>query len=318
MGASFSKLHRADLPENGGAMADDLYTIEECETAFALENAVQTGDIEAVRALLRDGADPDVDICNVVIAEAVRHEIPLSETTAYEETTILIKAIELDHTEIALLLLEHSKDVDREDDRHKTALKAAVRADNKVLVDALLAKGAGINGIYKNSVDSPLLDAIEAECCYSEMAHYLISRGADVNAVNSRTGFNALSLLLADADAVSLDSIEKLIDAGIDINRQDHMGYTPLIHAYTRGSSEIVKLLIRKGAEIPSNFSKDVHLSALYTMNKIFQELRSPNYWKFWYNRTLRQLVLHPRFVRHLCEQWFAEELQVVKRTRIS
>lgn len=52
--------------------------------------------------------------------------------------------------------------------------------------------------------------------------------------------------------------VKMLLDAGLDVNEQGDMGYTPLHNAKRKGFAEIVDLLIEKGAdtEIVNEFGK--------------------------------------------------------------
>ncbi len=56
-------------------------------------------------------------------------------------------------------------------------------------------------------------------------------------------------LVKASRDGDSL-AIQRLIDAGANINEPDEKGYTPLMHAVWSGNIEAVKMLIDKGSDI--------------------------------------------------------------------
>jgi len=55
-----------------------------------------------------------------------------------------------------------------------------------------------------------------------------------------------------------LHLVKMLLDAGLDVNEQGDMGYTPLHHAKRKGFTEIVDLFIERGAntEITNEFGK--------------------------------------------------------------
>jgi len=67
-----------------------------------------------------------------------------------------------------------------------------------------------------------------------------------VNAT-STDGDNALHWIVRQGD---LNATAALIDAGIDINKAGDLGYTPLHIACMNGHTEIVRLLIARGADL--------------------------------------------------------------------
>jgi len=64
------------------------------------------------------------------------------------------------------------------------------------------------------------------------------------------SGCASTTPLIKATKAGDSSAVQKLIDAGANINEQDNKGYTALFHAIEYGRSEIVKSLISKGANI--------------------------------------------------------------------
>eukprot|EP01035_Chromulina_nebulosa_P024875 gene24875-32405_t len=65
-------------------------------------------------------------------------------------------------------------------------------------------------------------------------------------------GDNNKKLLKAVQDA-DMDKVKKNLDKGADIEFRDHVRYTPLILAASRGNAELVELLLSKGADIEAS-----------------------------------------------------------------
>ncbi len=64
------------------------------------------------------------------------------------------------------------------------------------------------------------------------------------------SGCASTTPLIKATKAGDSSAVQKIIDAGANINAQDNKGYTALFHAIEYGRSEIVKSLISKGANI--------------------------------------------------------------------
>jgi ankyrin repeat protein len=68
---------------------------------------------------------------------------------------------------------------------------------------------------------------------------------SDINACAS-DGDNGLHCVVRWGDLAAANA---LIDAGIDVNRSGDLGYTPLHVASMKGNTEMVKLLLERGAD---------------------------------------------------------------------
>jgi len=74
-----------------------------------------------------------------------------------------------------------------------------------------------------------------------------ISAGADVNSKDARTGWTLLHIAIRKQRT---EIAQFLIDKGADVNARDNRGRMPLHFAAEVGQKEIVEKLIAKGAEI--------------------------------------------------------------------
>jgi len=93
----------------------------------------------------------------------------------------------------------------------------------------------------------PIL-ALAAVFGHEEVARYLLSQGADVNAVaKNGSGYTALTGAVASGH----EAIAKwLAESGADVNYRYAKGYSPLLTAAANGRLEIVKMLLARGADL--------------------------------------------------------------------
>jgi ankyrin repeat protein len=156
--------------------------------------------IEIVRALLEKGADVNV--------------------RDRDGTTALMKAIQKEGPQLALLLLEHNADATAQTKRHVTALMNAAANNQASLIEPLVA------------------------------------RGADVNARDDQ-GETALMWATGAVDNVSKPEVVRaLLTSGANINAADGDGWTALMFAASRGQPDIVRILMSHGAD-PNIKSKE-------------------------------------------------------------
>jgi len=101
--------------------------------------------------------------------------------------------------------------------------------------------------------------ALAAVFGHEEVARYLCSRGADVNAISRNgTGYTALTGAIASNHA----AITKwLVENGADVNYRYAKGHSPLLEAAANGNLEITKILLAHGAD--PNARTDDNKSAL-------------------------------------------------------
>jgi ankyrin repeat protein len=86
--------------------------------------------------------------------------------------------------------------------------------------------------------------------CYfgqSEVARYLVLKGADVN-LPSNNGFHVYPIHSATAGSYN-DIVRMLIENGAQVNVKQQAGATPLHSAAQNGNLELLILLLEKGAE---------------------------------------------------------------------
>jgi len=130
-----------------------------------LINAVKSGDIEAAKMLLNNGADPNI-----------------RENDKYGWTALLY-AQENHYLDIVKALIAKGADANMGDNNRRTPLICASRLGNTGIVKALLAAGADVNAkdnvgwTALNQAHQQFHESSGAEC-YTEIIHLLKQKGA--------------------------------------------------------------------------------------------------------------------------------------------
>ncbi len=139
-----------------------------------------------------------------------------------------------------------------------------VKANDLAKVKAMVEKDASLVHL-KDAAGNTLLH-IAAMNGSVPFAEYLLSKEANINAVNTQLNTPLHESILNKKDDISRVLIEK----GCGLNIRDNLGRTPLHLAAQRNSKSIVELLIAKGADIESETDSKLtplHYAVLMTDN---------------------------------------------------
>jgi len=221
------------------------------------------GDTESARTLLNAGADPNL-------------QIPDWGGTA------LIIASTMGQADIVEALLDKGADPNYRDKNSFTALHAAVRDSDYgedpaqrgravATLKALLAHGADANArLHQEKPTVRALNelqfegatplALAAEVNDLDAIKVLVAAGADPN-IPTTMGSTPLMLAAGAAtDVQRARSIEErglavetaryLLEHGADVNAVGEFGWTPLHAASYQGLTEVIELLVSKGAKL--------------------------------------------------------------------
>ncbi|KAK6522464.1 hypothetical protein TWF281_003025 [Arthrobotrys megalospora] len=204
------------------------------EYGNALTAAAFDGTLEIVRMLLDHGAD-------------------VNSPNGWALQT----AAEQGHLEVVTLLVERGANVSACLDEAKfylgTALQAACQAGQVEIVAFLLKNGADPN-LGGGAETCPLISACRRG--EAEILEHLINAGATIDRFG---GPDMSSPLINAAGTLFKDSVEKLLNAGADINLEDNDGDTALIVAANVGDAELVAFLLEKGADITHVSKRNVN-----------------------------------------------------------
>jgi len=197
-------------------------------SANPLTDAIGRNDIDAVRSALKKGANVN---------------------SRQGEAPALIMALQLDHPDIARLLIEKGAKLEaKETYMGSTALHEAAYRQYLDIVRLLVEKGAKVNA--KNSIGyTPFryaaMDYFSKEDA-GDIILYLISKGANVNEKDKK-GETALHGLALNGKT---NLLRILLDKGAQVNAATNEGITPLHLAAGNGNAECVQLLIERGADV--------------------------------------------------------------------
>ena len=221
-----------------------------------MESAVQSGDLQRVEELIRNGVD-------------VNHRLSVCSDS------LLMTAIKYLSEDIALALLAAGADVHAKDADGRTALHWACWGKLEEVVQALIDRGSRVSEPDTNGV-TPVM------CAYrSDMVMCLLRAGASCTGLSKKRINDLFCYACSVGDMLALQSlleegcnvstlpihvqdqlfqracivgnvfvVEALIAAGYSVNCVDSTGDTPLMKAAREGNEEVVRKLILAGADL--------------------------------------------------------------------
>jgi ankyrin repeat protein len=258
----------------------------------ALVFAAREGDLESARQLLAAGAD-------------------VNQQTEYGWTPLLT-AVNNRNYAVARLLIEHGADVNRANKGGWTPLYLATDnrnieggdypvpkadIDHLELIRLLLEKGADPNlRIRENTLTrtiftmqwfyedgaTPFLRA--AQSSDTELMKLLLAHGADPK-IATNHGDTALTaaagigwvdgVTYEHSAAANVEAVRMLLDLGLDPNAANAEGRTPLMGAALKGRTEVITLLVERGARLDTRDrgSRDTHIPGATVAGVTWQAL---------------------------------------------
>ena len=221
-----------------------------------LLDAVENGDKEAVRSLLRENVDVNAsraDGATALAWAAHRDDLETAElliragasVNAANEYGVTPLTLACTNGSAAMVdtLLKAGANPNAALPAGETALMACARTGVPDAVKLLLARGADVNAKETRRGQTALMWALEDK--HLEVARVLIEHGANVHA-RSKGGFTPLVLAARECDPAS---VQTLLEAGANVNEATLDGITPLLAASANGCEALSTFLLEKGAD---------------------------------------------------------------------
>lgn len=206
-----------------GGLALFAVSLPAASTLPALANAAEAGQQETVRALLRQGADP-----NAGQADGM---------------TALHWAAHGNDVALAKLLLEAGAQAGSSNRYGITPLFLACENGNAAMATLLLQSGADPNVTLRGG-ETVLMTA--ARTGDADTVKALLAHGAEVGIREDISRQSALMWAAAEGHA---EVVQRLLDKGADIDLRLASGFTPLLFAVREGHVEVARVLLDAGAD---------------------------------------------------------------------
>jgi len=207
------------------ALAPEAKSKPSTDVAHSIHDAVDNGNIEAVKQHLAAGVDVNV------------------KATGGGWTPLHYATVN-DRKEITELLIDEGANVNAKDNDGDTALHIASGKGHKEIAELLIAKGADVSAKDEDIGATPL--HLAAQEGRMKVAKLLITNGADVNAKNK---YGGTPLHLGGGMGKDKEFVELLIAKGADVNVKDKFGNTPLDFAIRHQRTNIADLLRKHGGK---------------------------------------------------------------------
>ena len=220
-------------------------------------DAARRGDVAAVRALIRGGADVNarqpsgatalhwavrrdsIDIASALLRAGAKPNV----TNEYGVTPLMLACVN-GSVPMIRALLDAGGDPDGALPSGETPLMTAARTGSLEGVEQLLARGAKVNAREHDSRQTALMWAVSEG--HRSVAHLLVGRGADVSA-RTATGFTPLMFAARVGD---LETARLLVASGAGVNDMSDDGTSVLHVATVRGHAPVAEWLIEVGADV--------------------------------------------------------------------
>ena len=236
--------------------------VEKAAELFNQSDAI--GEKELTAALFTASKKGNLEMVRLLVEEGadVNAFDMNSQKTRESGWTPLVYAAVRDHLDVVKYFVEElGVDVDQPDLAGCTPLMNTAyfrKTDykkNYEMIEYLISQGADVNAVSNNGTTAFMGTAIEERV---DVARILLQNGAKVNVRTTDYGDTAIYRAV---ERDRYDFLEFLLSVGVDINAQDDFGVSPLMKAAGNGSINSVKMLVAKGADI--NLQDDEGRNAL-------------------------------------------------------
>jgi ankyrin repeat protein len=231
-----------------------------CSMSFAravnLHEAVRSGNVEAVRSVLKSGVDVNgLDSWGTPLALAVGKgvdnivELLIDAGADLEAATLPVAGAERPlhlaatrswGARTAELLISRGAQLNARDKAGRTPLITAVVGDNIEVAEVLLAAGADIEGVDSQLGATPLSWAACAG--RFKAARFLLSRGAQINVRAGPDGNTPLHHAVRCCHKVP-EMIRFLVVNGANVNATNDSGLTPIKQTSSKTQKQLLRSL---------------------------------------------------------------------------
>ena len=211
------------------------------EADLPLIEAVRTGNVEQVRALLGDGADPN--------------------TPATNGSTALQWAAHREDVRAAELLVRAGARPEVANRYGATALLEAATTGNAAMLRVLLDAGADPNTAMPEG-ETPLMRAARAG--RADAVELLLASGAEADAREEWRGQTALMWATVEGHT---GAALALLSGGADLYARSSGGFTPLLFAVRHNHQETLRALVEAGGDVDDRLPGGMSALALATLN---------------------------------------------------
>jgi len=231
-----------DLPTHGAYKALPL-------PATVAQAPQDASRLEELKVALKNGADPNDELGNAIVARDAARTTWLLEHGAdanrrfNEGSTPLVDATRFGFDDLIDTLVSHHADVDLADASGWTPLLYAAWNDDATAVAALVTKGAARERADPQG-RTPL--SVAAQNGKAKAAAALLAAGADANRAAGEGGYTPLMLATA---AGATELVGLLLDRGAQVNAKNMGGVTALMIAAAGDRDKIGALLLQHGAD---------------------------------------------------------------------
>ena len=203
----------------------DINARNESENRWtALLAATKAGDDKAVKILLDNKADPN--LCDF----GCQQRSPMDNA-----------AIAGSAESLKLLLTYGAKHKD-------SALSWCVYVGNVNCSKLMLESGADANTKFYADTLRPPVIVLASSKGMLEIVNLLITYEVDINAYQGMEGKGYSNSLMCAARAGHLNCVNRLLEAGVDINSKNSTGKTAVMYAVEGKRTDCLKALLEKGA----------------------------------------------------------------------
>jgi cytohesin len=126
-------------------------------------------------------------------------------------------------------------------------------AEEKGLDDLFVQYGSGV--LLHSRISYMELDGAARRSQYNQI-QYLVSKGANVNAIGEGGLYDSRTPLHLAARSRNIEIIKFLVSKGANVNAKDRDGETPLHVAAAHYDLETMKFLVSKGADVNAKTSR--------------------------------------------------------------